>query len=65
MVYAIVAISGCACSCRAADPTASEPIAVAFIWILFYGFGIIVAYRYYHIGIRVVCSISWFLFFYA
>ncbi len=57
MAYAIVVISDCATERRAGENKPGASIALAFISILFYGFGIIVAYRYYQIGLRVVCNI--------
>jgi hypothetical protein len=58
VAYAIISIYDCAAECHAGVNKPGAKIALAFISILFYGFGIIVAYRYYQIGLRVVCNIE-------
>jgi len=44
-----------------ASASRSSSVGQALFSVLFYGFGILVVYRYYETGLRVVCILSFFL----
>ncbi len=57
MAYAITTISSCITEYRTEQNNTNGKINLTFMSVLFYGFGLLVAYRYCEIGLRIVCYI--------